>query len=160
MNSHERFRAICLALPNTKETFPWGEPHFRVGEKIFSGCSFGGGDEWSFGVKLEKGMQAELVASDARFAVAPYVGKHGWVQVRPGANPDWDEVATLVECSYRLIAPKKLVAMWEGGAAAVAAAAPKSGASARGGAKARPKQATTKQATTAARNTRRRSKAR
>jgi len=33
----ERFRKICLELPNTKETITWGEPHFRVGEKIFAG---------------------------------------------------------------------------------------------------------------------------
>ena len=34
-----RLRKICLALPDTKETLTWGEPHFRVGEKIF--CGFG-----------------------------------------------------------------------------------------------------------------------
>lgn len=34
-------RAICLSPPETKETLTWGQPHFRVGEKIFAGC----GDE-------------------------------------------------------------------------------------------------------------------
>ncbi len=29
----DRLRAVCLALPDTKETLTWGEPHFRVGEK-------------------------------------------------------------------------------------------------------------------------------
>ena len=33
----KKMRAICLALPETKETPTWGQPHFRVGEKIFSG---------------------------------------------------------------------------------------------------------------------------
>jgi hypothetical protein len=47
-----RVRKICLALPNTKETLTWGQPHFRVGEKIFAGC--GPGPEWySIGFKLE-----------------------------------------------------------------------------------------------------------
>ena len=30
-------RAICLSLPDIKETLTWGQPHFRVGDKIFSG---------------------------------------------------------------------------------------------------------------------------
>ena len=32
-----RIRRICLSLPDTKETMTWGEPHFRVGGKIFAG---------------------------------------------------------------------------------------------------------------------------
>ncbi|HMJ53252.1 MAG TPA: hypothetical protein VK540_14295 [Polyangiaceae bacterium] len=32
-----KMRAICLSLPDTKETLTWGQPHFRVGDKIFSG---------------------------------------------------------------------------------------------------------------------------
>ncbi len=31
-------RKICLSLPDTKETLTWGEPHFRVGDKIFAGA--------------------------------------------------------------------------------------------------------------------------
>ncbi|MFN0006698.1 MAG: hypothetical protein ACKVXR_02230 [Planctomycetota bacterium] len=38
-----RFRAICLSLPDTKETLTWGKPHFRVGEKIFAGFGDEGG---------------------------------------------------------------------------------------------------------------------
>jgi len=32
-----KIRKIYLSLPGTKETMTWGEPHFRVGEKIFAG---------------------------------------------------------------------------------------------------------------------------
>ena len=32
-----KMREICLSLPDTKETLTWGQPHFRVGDKIFSG---------------------------------------------------------------------------------------------------------------------------
>jgi predicted DNA-binding protein (MmcQ/YjbR family) len=42
----DNMREICLALPDTKETLIWGQPHFRVGEKIFAGC----GDEKGRGV--------------------------------------------------------------------------------------------------------------
>ncbi len=51
-----------------------------------------------------------LVTSDARFSVAPYVGKHGWVTFKIGTEPDWNEVEALVVGSYLLIAPKKLAA--------------------------------------------------
>ncbi len=33
----QKLRAVCLALPQTKETLTWGKPHFRVGQKIFCG---------------------------------------------------------------------------------------------------------------------------
>jgi hypothetical protein len=32
-----KMREICLSLPDTKETLTRGQPHFRVGDKIFSG---------------------------------------------------------------------------------------------------------------------------
>ena len=47
-----KVRAICLSFPDTKETMTWGQPHFRVVDKIFAGF----GDEQgraSIGFKLE-----------------------------------------------------------------------------------------------------------
>ena len=53
-----------------------------------------------------------LVGADPeRFFVPPYVGHKGWVGARLDGRPDWDEVAALVRRSYRLIAPKRLVAL-------------------------------------------------
>jgi predicted DNA-binding protein (MmcQ/YjbR family) len=104
-----RMRAICLALPDTKETPTWGEPHFRVGEKIFAG--WGTTDAGpSIGFKLEREHAAALVEDDPRFTRAPYVGQHGWVSMDVSRVTDWDEVRALVEESYRLIAPKKSLA--------------------------------------------------
>src|SRR5215213_1600146 len=126
MSTHyEKFQAICLSLPNTKETPTWGAPHFRVGEKIFTGCAPPGTPEFSFSAKLEVPLQQALVASDKRFSIAPYVGKHGWVDVKPGPKPNWAEVEALVTGSYRLIAPKKLVAELD---ASASGAAPKEAA--------------------------------
>lgn len=123
----ERFEALCLALPNTKKTMTWGSPHYRVGEKIFAGAGEKDGAP-SCGFKLRKEHQAERVASDPRFAIAAYVGKHGWVDMDLRGKPDWDEVKALVEESYRLIAPKKLVKMLdEAGAAKKPRAAAKAG---------------------------------
>lgn len=102
----ERVREICLALPGAHETLTWGEPHFRVGEKIFAGC---GGEKGvvALGFKLEKEHARALIARDPRFRPAPYVGKHGWVSIDAHDVDDWDAVRAFLEESYRLIAPKR-----------------------------------------------------
>ena len=59
-------------------------------------------------VKTSHEMQASLVASDDRFEIAAYVGKHGWVELDLTGRVDWGEVEALVRESYRLVAPAKL----------------------------------------------------
>jgi predicted DNA-binding protein (MmcQ/YjbR family) len=111
----DHMRAICLALPDTKETLTWGQPHFRVGEKIFAGC----GEEKGrvvIGFKLDMD-HADAIIQDPRFWRAPYVGHKGWVSMAAGGVDDWDEVRPLVLESYRLIAPRRTVAKLDGGAA-------------------------------------------
>jgi predicted DNA-binding protein (MmcQ/YjbR family) len=104
-NALERMREICLSLPDTKETPTWGSPHFRVGEKIFAGCSEEKG-KGSIGFKLEMAHAAAIVSRPG-FSRAPYVGHKGWVSLDVGSVSDWDEVRELVHESYRLIAPKR-----------------------------------------------------
>jgi predicted DNA-binding protein (MmcQ/YjbR family) len=109
-----RFRAICLALPDTKETPTWGQPHFRVTDKIFAGFGEEKG-KTSIGFKLEM-EHARAILRDARFSPAPYVGHKGWVSMDlSGGVKDWDEVRDLVLESYELIAPKKSLAKLAGG---------------------------------------------
>jgi predicted DNA-binding protein (MmcQ/YjbR family) len=100
-----KMREICLSLPDTKETLTWGQPHFRVGEKIFAGCSEEKGKP-VIGFKLEM-EHADEVIKDPRFRRAPYVGHKGWVSMDASAVRDWDEVRPYILESYRLIAPKK-----------------------------------------------------
>jgi predicted DNA-binding protein (MmcQ/YjbR family) len=102
-------REICLSLPDTKETMTWGEPHFRVGEKIFSGYGHEK-DKTVIGFKLEMEHADILVRNDPRFTRAPYVGHKGWVSMDASTIRDWDEIRALVLESYRLIAPKKSLA--------------------------------------------------
>lgn len=103
-----KVREICLSLPDTKLTMTWGSPHFRVGEKIFCGCGDEGG-RYSIGFKLEK-PHAAKVLRDPRFRIAPYVGKHGWVQMDATKVRDWGEVRRYIEESYELIASTKSLA--------------------------------------------------
>lgn len=62
--------------------------------------------------KAPSGEQQALVASNPkRFFVPAYVGSKGWVGVYLEGAVDWAEVTELVEESYRLTAPKRLVAL-------------------------------------------------
>ena len=122
---HARLLRIALALPGAYEDRPWGSVHCKVAGKIFVGWGRDEDGEMSVGFKTDKQLQTMLVASDARFTVARYVGKHGWVDMRIGAKPDWAEVATFIADSYRMIAPKKLVRQLDGGDAAGAAPSPR-----------------------------------
>jgi predicted DNA-binding protein (MmcQ/YjbR family) len=107
----ERLRAICLALPEAVEKEAWGDPTFRVREKIFAMEKRGDG-RISVWCKAPPGSQMVLVGADPhRFFVPPYVGRKGWIGMRLDDGPDWGEVARVVRRSYRLIAPKRLAAL-------------------------------------------------
>jgi len=43
------------------------------------------------------------------------VGVHGWIGVSFEVEPDWDFVTELIEESYRMTAPRKLIARMEEG---------------------------------------------
>jgi predicted DNA-binding protein (MmcQ/YjbR family) len=104
----KRFEAICLSMPDARKTMPWGSPHFRIGEKIFAGCSLDP-EEAAFSFKLDKRHAAEVVKRPGH-RPAPYVGRAGWVQVDVEAVADWDEVREWVVESFCLIAPKRVSA--------------------------------------------------
>jgi predicted DNA-binding protein (MmcQ/YjbR family) len=108
-------RRICLALPEATETLTWGQPHFRVRGKIFAGFGDHGGT-FTIGFKLER-EHADAAIQDPRFTRAPYVGQHGWISMDVKGVRDWAEVRALVLESYRLIAPRALWAVVQGGKA-------------------------------------------
>jgi predicted DNA-binding protein (MmcQ/YjbR family) len=109
----DRLRRICLALPEASEKVAWGDPTWRVRDRIFAmqkgNYESGRPSLW---LKAPAGAQAMLVDADAeRFFVPPYVGNKGWIGLYlDRGRVDWDELAALVEQSYRLIAPKRLAA--------------------------------------------------
>jgi len=104
----DRLRTICLALPEAEEKEAWGDPTFRVCDKIFAMEKRGDG-RLSVWCKAQPGSQMVLVGADPkRFFVPPYVGHKGWVGMRLDTHPDWAEVAALVKRSYCLVAPRRL----------------------------------------------------
>jgi predicted DNA-binding protein (MmcQ/YjbR family) len=106
-----RLRAICLALPHATEKEAWGDPTWRVGDRIFAmqkGNHDGGRPSVWF--KGADGAQAMLVDADESFFVPPYVGSKGWIGFYlDGKRVAWPMLRSLVEESYRLIAPKKML---------------------------------------------------
>jgi hypothetical protein len=111
----DRLRTICLGFPGAHEVEAWGEPTFRVKNKLFamfasSGTHHGAGRPGVW-IKSAAVTQDMLVrAEPARYFVPPYVGKSGWVGAFLDKKPDWEVIDDLLRDAYRLTAPKKLVA--------------------------------------------------
>jgi hypothetical protein len=109
----ERLRSICLGLPEAVEAGGVGNPTFKVREKIFA-MQHGHEGRSSCWVKAPPGVQGMLVGHDpSRFFVPPYVGHHGWVGIWLDVEVDWEELADLVEESFRMTAPKRVAAQLE-----------------------------------------------
>lgn len=111
----DRLRRLCLALPEAHEVEAWGEPTFRVKNKLFamhaSSANHHGAGRAGVWIKAAAVTQDMLVrAEPARYFVPPYVGKSGWVGAYLDRKPDWDVIVDLLRDAYRLTAPKKLVA--------------------------------------------------
>jgi predicted DNA-binding protein (MmcQ/YjbR family) len=110
-------REIALAFPSAFEKISWGRPVFCV-PKIF--VMYGGnvkgeapGDmtpfPYSMLVKVDESDRKAL-EQDRRFFHPAYMGAYGWLGLDfTAADVDWDEVRELVDASYRLVAPKKLI---------------------------------------------------
>lgn len=108
----ERLRKICLTLPEAAEKEAWGDPTWRVRERIFAmqKGNYEGGRP-SLWLKASEGGQAVLVEADPEaFFVPPYVGNKGWVGAYLDRRIDWSLLRELIEESYRLIAPRRLSA--------------------------------------------------
>ena len=110
----ERARRIALALPHAYEKESHGEPCFFVeGGRMFVTVDNGhhGSGHVAIWCRAEPGVQQALVGGEPEhFFVPPYVGKAGWVGVRLDRGLGWEQVAILVEGSWRLGAPKRLLA--------------------------------------------------
>lgn len=111
-----RVRTLCLALPEAHEVEAWGEPTFRVRNKLFamfaSAHNHHGGGRPALWIKARPDNQ-QLMIRDApdRFFKPPYVGPSGWIGVWLDGSPDWSELHALLADAYRRTAPKRLAAL-------------------------------------------------
>lgn len=109
----ELLREICNGFPEMSERLSHGSPSFFVREKRVVVSVHPAGhyyDAVSLWAPAPEGVQGQLVdAEPERFYVPPYVGPSGWIGLRLDIDADPDEIAAIVEDSYRKVAPKTLV---------------------------------------------------
>jgi hypothetical protein len=111
-----RVRKMCLKLPEAHEVEAWGEPTFRVRNKLFAMYAaennHHGGGRPAVWVKASRTSQDLMVhTAPKRFFVPPYVGPSGWVGVWLDGKVDWEELSGLLRDAYRLTAPKRLASL-------------------------------------------------
>lgn len=110
----DRLRALCLAYPEAVEAGGVGNPSFKVRDKIFA-MQHGVAGRPSLWCKAPRGFQAMIIETDPeRCFVPPYVGQHGWVGIWLDRPLDWPFIAQMVRDSYRMTAPKRLIARLTG----------------------------------------------
>ena len=98
---------FALSFPEAWEDHPWGETVGKVRKKVF--FFFGAG----LTVKLDE-AHAHALSVDGARPTGYGLGKAGWVTV-PDAAVDQDVLRDWIEESYRLVAPKRLVAQLDSG---------------------------------------------
>ena len=106
--------AICLALPAAECARSGDHATYRVRGKVFAYFldDHHGDGIVSVCVKSELGENADRARLDPeRFYLPAYIGSRGWFGMRlDRGRVVWREVRELVERSYRLAAPKTLLA--------------------------------------------------
>jgi hypothetical protein len=121
-----RLRTICLPLPEAQEKVSHGRPTFFT-KKIFAGYGAvirGDHDPEPYArslVFVPDAADRPALLADERFFEPAYLGPYGWLGLdlaRAGsvARVPWEEVAELVDASYRLTAPARLVRLLDDGA--------------------------------------------
>ena len=113
----ERLRRIIAGLPETSEKLSHGAPTFWGGKKTFASFALNhhGDGRVALWCKVPPGMQEALVDSDPEsFFVPPYVGPSGWVGIRLDRKLSWDVIAGLLEEGWRMVAPRRAVALRDG----------------------------------------------
>ena len=112
---HRRILEFALGLPEAYQDHPWEETVAKVNKKVFVFLGSNESPSWpSMTVKLGDSLEQALAVPGAE--PAGYgLGRSGWVTIpfktKPpplGVLTDW------VEESYRMVAPKRLVAELNG----------------------------------------------
>jgi predicted DNA-binding protein (MmcQ/YjbR family) len=110
-----RVRGLAAALPGAAEKVSHGRPAFFT-KKVFAyyGGSLKEDGEWiqhehAVVILPDPGDRPALL-EDPRAFVPAYLGPSGWIGVDLEEVDDWDEVAELLDASFRLTAPKRLIA--------------------------------------------------
>lgn len=110
-----RLRDLAHALPGVDMKVSHGRPAFFT-KKVFAyyGGSVKVDGAWvphdqSLMVLPDPGDRVALI-EDPRSFVPAYLGPSGWIGIDLDDSTDWTEITELLDASYRLTAPAKLIA--------------------------------------------------
>lgn len=113
-------RGIALSYPEAVEKVSHGRPGFFAGKMfaMYGGSTRESGEMTAVPhclmVKVDDSDRAALRADD-RFFHPAYLGASGWLGLDfTRAEVDWAEVRELVDASYRMVAPSRLVRALDG----------------------------------------------
>ncbi|MGO9948025.1 MAG: MmcQ/YjbR family DNA-binding protein [Steroidobacteraceae bacterium] len=109
----KKLAEICLNLPEAQRRVSGDHADFRVRGKVFAYFlnNHHGDGMVSVCCKAALGENVDRASREPqRFYLPAYIGLRGWFGLRlDGEAIDWSEVRNLVELSYELVAPKRLV---------------------------------------------------
>ena len=104
-------RSFAFGLPEAWEDHPWGESVAKVGKKVFAFFGVGETDgAFGFTVKLRNSHE-EAMAFEWVVPAGYGLDRGGWVSATVPGDAPLEMITGWIEESYRLVAPKKLVAL-------------------------------------------------
>lgn len=108
---HRRILEFALGLPEAYQDHPWGETVVKVAKKVFVFLGSEESPTWpSMSIKLRESLDQALAVPGAE-PTGYGLGRAGWVTIPFRTKlPPLGVFTDLVEESYRLVAPKRLVA--------------------------------------------------
>jgi predicted DNA-binding protein (MmcQ/YjbR family) len=109
----KKLSALCAAFPETERSVRGDHADFRVRQRVFAYFlnNHHGDGIVSVCCKAQLGENVDRASTQpARYYLPAYIGARGWFGLRLDTGPiDWREVENLLELSYCLIAPQRLV---------------------------------------------------
>ncbi|MGH2581924.1 MAG: MmcQ/YjbR family DNA-binding protein [Anaerolineales bacterium] len=108
----KKLRKLCLDLPQAHEAEAWGEPTFRIKNKMFTMFAnpdtHRGAGKTGVWIKSKPEDRDLLIKeSPEKYFVPPYMGPSGWIGAFLDERTDWEELKSLLREGYRKVARRK-----------------------------------------------------
>ena len=104
VQSMQRVRELCLALPGVTERASHGEPSWFVKKQFVTFADNHHDNRVAIWAAAPEGAQEHWIALDAaRFFRPPYVGGRGWIGVYLDVEQDWHDIAEIIDSAHLVV---------------------------------------------------------